>query len=102
MIRIRPKAYSLSFCRSDTLAAPSMRKDLLMSLAIPSRKKVIGPAVFILLVQRIGYIFLGKGHSGTLFLSFLAITINVLAISYSLYASRRGRGVFRIFWMLFA
>jgi PAS domain S-box-containing protein len=73
-----------------------------MSLSTPSRKQVIGFAVLVLLVQRIGYVALGTGHVGTLFLSAVAVAINVLTISYSLDASRRSRGVFRIFWLLFA
>jgi hypothetical protein len=73
-----------------------------MSLSTPSRKQVIGFAVLVLLVQRIGYVALGTVHVGTLFLSAVAVAINVLTISYSLDASRRSRGVFRIFWLLFA
>jgi PAS domain S-box-containing protein len=73
-----------------------------MSLTTPSLKHAIGAAVFILLIQRIGFIVLGRGHAGTLFLSALAIATNVLAIAYSLDAARRGRGVLSIFWYLFA
>jgi PAS domain S-box-containing protein len=73
-----------------------------MSLSTPSRKQVIGFVVLVLLVQRIGYIVLGTGHAGALFLSAVAVAINVLTISYSLDASRRCLGVFRIFWLLFA
>jgi PAS domain S-box-containing protein len=81
---------------------PNNAEDFAMSLTTPSLKHAIGAAVFILLIQRIGFIVLGKGHAGSLFLSALAIAINVLAITYSLNASRRGRGVLGIFWYLFA
>ncbi|HWZ42411.1 MAG TPA: response regulator [Candidatus Saccharimonadales bacterium] len=73
-----------------------------MSLSAPSRNQFIGFAVLILVVQRAGFIILGPGQTGTLFIAALGITINLLAIGSSLAAAKRGRGVFRIFWLLFS
>ncbi len=68
----------------------------------PSRKQVISFIVFVLIVQRAAFIFWGTGRTGTLFVNVLAIAANLLAIGCSLAASRRGRGLSRLFWLLFA
>src|SRR5258708_29254003 len=68
----------------------------------PSRKQVVWFIVLVIIVQRAGFVFLGTGRSGTLFINALAIGANLLAIGCSLAAARRGRGVSRIFWCLFA
>jgi PAS domain S-box-containing protein len=73
-----------------------------MSLSTPTHKQVIGFVVLVLVVQRAGFIVLGTGQAGTLFTGTLIIAANVLAIGCSLSASRRGHGVYRIFWLLFA
>jgi PAS domain S-box-containing protein len=73
-----------------------------MSLSTATRNQVIGFVVLMLVVQRAGFILLGTGRFGTLFQDTLTIAASVLAMGCSLAASRRGRGVFRIFWLLFA
>jgi PAS domain S-box-containing protein len=66
-----------------------------------SRKQVIAFVVLILLVRYVGFFILVTGHRATLFTDALAIAANVLAIACAIAASRRGRGVSRVFWLLF-
>ncbi|HLJ30053.1 MAG TPA: response regulator [Candidatus Angelobacter sp.] len=73
-----------------------------MSLATPSRKQVIGLVVLVLVVERVGLILLGAGRPATLFFHAFEVAANLLAITCSIVAARRGRGVFRLFWALFA
>jgi PAS domain S-box-containing protein len=73
-----------------------------MSRFAPSRKQIIGFVAFILIAQYVGHFILGTGRSGTLFINVLEVAANVLAVICSLQASRRGHGVLRIFWLLFA
>jgi diguanylate cyclase (GGDEF)-like protein len=63
---------------------------------------VIVSVLFILIIQRIGFGILGAGPARTLFLDALTMLANSLAISSCVAASLRGRGVSRIFWLLFA
>jgi diguanylate cyclase (GGDEF)-like protein len=58
--------------------------------------------LFILVVQRIGFEVLGTGPVGTTFLDALALLANSLAIGCCVAAARRGRGLSRMFWILFA
>jgi diguanylate cyclase (GGDEF)-like protein len=57
---------------------------------------------FLLIVQRIGFEILGTGQAGTLFTDAFSILANGLAIGLCAAASQRGRGVARLFWLLFA
>jgi PAS domain S-box-containing protein len=72
-----------------------------MTLSTASPKQVISFIVLTLVAQSVGFAILGTGRAGTLFTNAIAITANVLAISCSIAASRRGRGSSRIFWLLF-
>jgi diguanylate cyclase (GGDEF)-like protein len=58
--------------------------------------------LFILIVQRVGFEALGSAPSGTTFLDGLSLLANSLAVGCCIAASRRGRGLSRIFWLLFA
>ena len=58
--------------------------------------------LFILVVQRIGFEFLRSGSTGTLFVDAFTALASALAIGLCLAAARRGQGVSRIFWLLFA
>jgi PAS domain S-box-containing protein len=66
-----------------------------------SSKRVIALVVLILFLQYGGFVVLGTGHGGTLFTDAVGIAANVLAIACSIAASRRSRGVSRVFWLLF-
>ena len=79
-----------------------MQEKPSMSLSTPSRKQIVGFVVFTLVLQRAGFMVLGTGRSGTLFVSVLQIAICILAVGCALVASKRGRGVARLFWLLFA
>ena len=63
---------------------------------------VLASLIFILVIQRIGFTVLGTGQTGTLFADALTVSVNLLAVVGGVGASRRGRGVARIFWLLFA
>lgn len=63
---------------------------------------VIVSVLFILAIQRVGFEILGTGPRGTFFLDALTILANSLAIGGCVAASLRGRGLSRIFWLLFA
>ena len=63
---------------------------------------VIASALLILIIQRVGFGILGSGPAGTLFLDALTMLANSLAIGCCVAASLKGRGVSRIFWLLFA
>ncbi len=73
-----------------------------MSHFRPSRLQVVGFAVILLVVQRIGFMVLEAGPARTMFLDTLVVLANCVAIGGSVFASIRGRGVSRIFWLLFA
>jgi diguanylate cyclase (GGDEF)-like protein len=64
--------------------------------------QVIGGVVCILVLQRIGFLFLGTGPGGRLFLDVFIVLASSLAIGSCFAAAMRGRGVSRIFWLLFA
>jgi diguanylate cyclase (GGDEF)-like protein len=57
--------------------------------------------LLILVIQRVGFELLGTGPTGTTFLDALTILANSLAIACCVVASRKGRGLSRIFWLLF-
>jgi diguanylate cyclase (GGDEF)-like protein len=63
---------------------------------------VIAPILLLLIVQRIGFEVLGIGPARTQFLDALTILANGLAICGCFVAAARGRGVTRLFWLLFA
>src|ERR1700675_2565955 len=63
---------------------------------------VLVAVLFLLVVQRIGFEVLGTGQAGTRFTDAFTILANSLAIGLCLVASRRGRGVARLFWLLFS
>ena len=58
--------------------------------------------LIILITQRVGFEALGTGPIGTTFLDGLSLLSNLLAVGCCIAASRRGRGMSRIFWLLFA
>ena len=72
-----------------------------MSEFRPSRLQIIGVAVLIILIQRIGFMLLAAGPTRTLFLDLLIVLANCAAIGCCYAAYRRARGVARIFWLLF-
>jgi diguanylate cyclase (GGDEF)-like protein len=63
---------------------------------------VLATIACILVVQRVGFELLGTGRTGTAFVDVVSILGNSLAIGCCLAASSRGRGLSRIFWLLFA
>jgi diguanylate cyclase (GGDEF)-like protein len=69
-----------------------------------SRTSVSALVTILLLVviQRIGFEVLGTGRSGTLFVDALMALANMAAIGCCVTASRRGHGLSRVFWLLFA
>ncbi len=79
------------------------RRAFLTSRFNPSRIHVfvLVSILFIVVVQQIGFVVLGTSPTGTLFIDALTILANFLAIGGSIAASRRGREVSRIFWLLF-
>jgi diguanylate cyclase (GGDEF)-like protein len=62
---------------------------------------VLVSILLILVIQRIAFAVLGTPQTGTLLLDALTILANSLAIACCVSASRRGRGVSRLFWPLF-
>jgi diguanylate cyclase (GGDEF)-like protein len=69
-----------------------------------SSRRSVFVAVFVLstlVLQRIGFAVLGEGPARALFLDGLTLLVNLLAIGFSLGASRRDHGHSRIFWLLF-
>ncbi|WP_263352126.1 GGDEF domain-containing protein [Acidicapsa acidisoli] len=73
-----------------------------MSSFKPSNLQAIGVAVFIIVIQRVGFMVLGPGPTRTLFLDSLIVFSNCAAIASCFAASMRRGGVSRIFWLLFA
>jgi signal transduction histidine kinase/CheY-like chemotaxis protein len=72
-----------------------------MAPVTPSRKQVVAFIVLVCIVEYGGLIVLGTSRAGTLFTNAVMIAASVLAIACSIAASRRGRGVSRIFWLVF-
>jgi diguanylate cyclase (GGDEF)-like protein len=68
----------------------------------PTRLQIIGLAVIVALVQRIGLLVMSDSPARTMFLDVLIVAANCVAIGCCLAASKRGRGTSRIFWLLFA
>lgn len=64
--------------------------------------KMVGLAVGIIVIQRIGFAVLASGLARTTFLDALMILANCLAVAGCLVAAARGRRISRIFWLLFA
>jgi diguanylate cyclase (GGDEF)-like protein len=58
--------------------------------------------LFILVIQRIGFELLGTGSTGIAFNDALSIFATLVATGCCFAASRRGRVLSRIFWLLFA
>jgi hypothetical protein len=72
-----------------------------MGFSTSSSRQIIAFVAVMLTLQVGGFIILGQGPAGTLFTDCLSIAANILAITCSIAASRRGRGASRIFWLLF-
>jgi hypothetical protein len=56
--------------------------------------------LFLFVIQRIAFEVLGTGPTGTLLIDALTILANSLAIGCCIAASRSGRGLSRLFWLL--
>jgi diguanylate cyclase (GGDEF)-like protein len=65
------------------------------------RVSVFIAILFVLAIQRTGFEVLGTGPIRTTFLDVLTLLANSLAIGCCVAASRRGRDLSRIFWLLF-
>jgi PAS domain S-box-containing protein len=72
-----------------------------MGLPTPSFRQITAFVTGTLILQVGAFVLLGKSPVGTLFTDSLSILVNILAIAYSIAASRRCRGASRIFWLLF-
>ena len=72
-----------------------------MSQLRPSWMQVTGAVAAILVVQRIGFMVLGTGQAGRLFLDVFLVLASSLAILSCFIASIRGSSVSRLFWLLF-
>jgi diguanylate cyclase (GGDEF)-like protein len=62
---------------------------------------VLVSILFLFVIQRIAFEVLGTGSTGTLLIDALTILANSLAIGCCIAASRSGRGLSRLFWLLF-
>jgi signal transduction histidine kinase/CheY-like chemotaxis protein len=72
-----------------------------MGIPTPSSRQITVFVAAMLILQFGGFTILGVGRSAALLTDCLSITGNILAITCSIAASRRGRGASRIFWLLF-
>ena len=72
-----------------------------MKLPTPLFGQIIAFVTVTLILQVGAFVLLGKSPIGTLFTDSLSILIIILAIAYSISASRRCGGASRIFWLLF-
>ena len=72
-----------------------------MKLPTPLFGQIIAFVTVTLILQVGAFVLLGKSPIGTLFTDSLSILIIILAIAYSILASRRCGGASRIFWLLF-
>jgi len=91
MVAMRETSISLSPEGGPGSRSRFSRRDVWILVSILS----------ILLIQRIGFDVLGTGSRAS-FNDALSILANTLAVGNCLAASRRGRGVSRVFWLLFA
>lgn len=72
-----------------------------MLLTALSRKKVFWIGAILVAAKIAGFVILGAGGAGSVFTHASEVVANVLAILCAVAASRRARGVARLFWLLF-
>jgi diguanylate cyclase (GGDEF)-like protein len=77
--------------------------DLVSRFGLSRTQTVVLVSIaFLLVVQRAAFQILGTTPGGTSLLDALTLIANSLAVGCCFAASRRGQGVSRIFWLLFA
>ncbi len=71
------------------------------SFSLLSRKQVIGIIAFLVIARIVGFALLKTDRTASLFSHFFEVGVNLLAIGCCLTAVKRGKGVYRLFWLLF-